>query len=52
VDNGDGTVKSVGADGKARVVARDLSQPVALAVDGQGRLFVGTWGDGTVRRLE
>lgn len=53
VDNGQGTIKSLGLDGRQlKIVAQNLKQPVALGVNPKGRLYVGTWGDGSVHLLD
>lgn len=53
VDNGRGMVKNIGNDGsQMKLVAQNLKQPVALGVNSQGQIFVGTWGDGVIYRLE
>ena len=53
VDNGRGMVKNLGTDGtQMKVVAQNLKQPVALGIHPQGKIFVGTWGDGSIHRLE
>lgn len=53
VDNGRGMVKSVGTDGRqTKMITQNLKQPVALGVHPQGKIYVGTWGDGAVYGLE
>lgn len=53
VDNGQGMVKNIGTKGhQTRVIAQNLKQPVALGVHPQGKIYVGTWGDGSVHLLE
>lgn len=52
VDVGGGTVKKINANGKSvTAIVSGLKNPVALAFDQGGQLFVGTWADGSVRRL-
>lgn len=52
VDASGGTVKKIAANGKVVTsIVSGLKSPVALAFDPDGKLFVGTWGDGCVRRL-
>jgi len=53
VDYGQGTIKNLGTDGtQLSVVAQNLKQPVALGVHPQGKLYVGTWGDGSVHLVD
>jgi len=53
VDNGRGMVKNLGTDGsQMKVIAQNLKQPVALGINPQGKIFVGTWGDGAIHGLE
>ena len=54
-DNGGGTVARLkvrdGVQGRAQMVAGGLSSPVGLARAPDGRILVGSWGEGTVRAL-
>lgn len=53
VDNGRGMVKNLGTDGsQMKVIVQNLKQPVALGINLQGKIFVGTWGDGAIYGLE
>lgn len=52
VDNGAGEIVEVGPEGKIRSICGNLASPVALARDRQGRILVGTWGDGKIRIVE
>ncbi|MCC5466647.1 NHL repeat-containing protein [Pelosinus baikalensis] len=52
VDASGGTVKKITANGReVTSIVSGLKSPVALAFNSSGQLFVGTWGDGSVRRL-
>lgn len=51
VDYGGSDVVEIQKNGNARVLTSSLSSPVGVAINPQGELFIGTWGDSAIYKL-
>ncbi len=51
VDYGGSEIVKIDKNGKANILTSSLSSPVGVAINAQGELFVGTWGDGAIYEI-